>query len=180
MQEHFNGKKREKLCGCGNLFEKPEVVKARKERAEQRATATRDRSTSTRPRRRSRQPDRDWTPALEKVEEEGCCRVCKRTDRKLEAAHILGREHDEPKTGANGQPLKELIVVKDRIIPACGPFPEGCHGDVDMRRISLLPFLTLEEQLQAVSDAGGIEAARIRLAPVEHREEVQREAVSAR
>lgn len=180
VQEHFNGKKRPKLCECGNLFERPEAVKARRERAERRASATREQSRPTRPRGRSRQPDRDWTPALEKVEEEGCCRICKCTDRKLEAAHILGREYDEPKVTPDGRVLKVLVVKKDRIVPACGPFPEGCHGDIDLKRVDLLPVLTLEEQLQAVKDAGGIQHARTLLAPVESREEVQREAVGGR
>lgn len=131
------------------------------------------------PRRRlSKAPERDWTAARAKVEEEGCCRICKRTDRKLEAAHILGREHDEPKTridAGTGELIATKVLWVDplRIFPACGPFPDGCHGDADYRRINILPHLTLEEQIQAVKDAGGIEAARIRLAPVEHREEVE-------
>lgn len=41
------------------------------------------------------------------------------------------------------------------------------------RELNVLPYLTLEEQLQAVRDAGGIEAARIRLEPVSHRQEVE-------
>jgi hypothetical protein len=118
---------------------------------------------------RRSQPKRDWADARAKVEEEGCCRICKRTDRKLEAAHVLGREHDEPKSPGSAT----LYVHPDRIFPACGPFPDGCHGDVDHRRISSLPYLTLDEQLQAVRDAGGIAQARMRLEPVEHREEVE-------
>jgi len=88
---------------------------------------------------------------------------------------VLGREHDEPKIGADGWPLKELFVDPERVIPACGPFPGGCHGDIDHRRINYLQYLTLREQVKAVEDAGGIEAARMRLAPVEHREEVEAE-----
>ena len=38
VQEHFQGQKREKLCDCGNLFEKPDVVKARSERRRERVT----------------------------------------------------------------------------------------------------------------------------------------------
>lgn len=159
-QEVFMGQKRERLCQHGHLFEKVCLDGA------------------GRPRRQSArrsEPDRDWTDAHAKVEKEACCRICKRTDRPLEAAHVLGREHDEPKV-SRGRVLKELYVAPDRIVPACGPFPDGCHGDVEYRRINLLPHLTLEEQLQAVTDAGGIEPARIRLAPVDHREEVERAA----
>lgn len=117
------------------------------------------------PRRRTKrsEPKRDWSLAITKVEEEGCCRICKRTDRKLDASHVLGREHDEPKVGADGRPLKELFVHPDRIIPACGPFPEGCHGAMHRHEVDVLQNLTLDEQLQAVKDAGSIEAAHIRL-----------------
>ena len=167
------GQKRDVLCEHRNVFRKPESVeKVRKQmqRGEQKR----------KPRKalKRTEPKRDWTDGRAKVEEEGCCRICKRSDCPLEAAHVLGREHDEPKIGADGWPLKELYVDPDRIVPACGPFPAGCHGDIDMRRINLLHYLTLSEQLQAVKDAGGIEAARIRLAPVEHREEVERESVA--
>jgi len=133
-------------------------------------------SSARRPRKKLRrsEPKRDWTDARAKVDHEGCCRICKRTDRKLEAAHVLGREHDEPKVSkTTGEILQELYVHPDRVFPACGPFPAGCHGDAEYRRINVLSHLTLEEQLQAVKDAGGIEAARIRLEPVTHREEVE-------
>lgn len=123
------------------------------------------------------QPKRDWTDARAKVEEEGCCRICKRSDRKLEAAHILGREHDEPKVkvGSDGKSFtgsKTLYVHPDRIVPLCGPFPEGCHGDVDYHRVNLVHVLTLDEQLQAVKDAGGIAEAWRALAPVDYRAEL--------
>lgn len=127
-------------------------------------------------RRRSTGPKRDWSLAITKVEEEACCRICKRSDCKLDAAHVLGREHDEPKVDGDGRPLKELLVHPDRVFPACGPFPNGCHGDVDMKRVNYLPYLTLPEQLKAVEDCGGIAPAYMRLMPVEHREERERSA----
>lgn len=120
-----------------------------------------------------KEPRRDWTDAIAKVADEGCCRICKRTDRKLEAAHVLGREHDEPKIGAGGKPLKELYVDPDRILPLCGPFPEGCHGDVDHNRVNLVHHLTIAEQVQAVKDAGGIAPAWVKLAPVGPREDAK-------
>lgn len=128
-------------------------------------------------RRSSSGPDRDWTDARAKVDHEECCRICKRPEspgHPLEAAHVLGREHDEPKVSkTTGEILAVLYVDPDRVFPACGPFPAGCHGDVDMRRINYLQHLTLSEQVRAVKDAGGIEAARLRLDPVEHREEIE-------
>jgi len=156
-QETFMGQKREKTCECGNRFEKPGAAKARAER----------RSTS----KRSTEPKRDWSAARAKVEEEGCCRICEKTsdEVKLEAAHVLGREHDEPRTPGS----KVLFVNPLRIIPACGPFPAGCHGDIDHNRINLVHYLTLDEQIQAVKDAGGIAPAFMELAPVSHREEVE-------
>lgn len=136
------------------------------------SSRSKDQSTGTgKPRRRRpirRAPiKRDWTDARAKVEEEGCCRICKTKARKLEAAHVIGRQHDEPKVNkATGEILKELYVHPDRIVPLCGPFPEGCHGDVDYNRVNLVHHLTIEEQVQAVKDAGGIAPAWVKLAPV--------------
>jgi hypothetical protein len=161
-QEVAMGAKRKRFCKHGRLFER-----------------VREDGSTVRSLSYSGEPDRDWTDARAKVEEEGCCRICKRTDRKLEAAHILGREHDEPKVSKrNGETLKELYVHPDRIVPLCGPFPEGCHGDVDHNRVNLVHHLTIAEQVQAVKDAGGIAPAWVALAPVgpgqDHTEEIAR------
>lgn len=40
---------------------------------------------------------RDWAEAHAKLEAEGKCRVCKRSDVKLEKAHTIGRKHDRPR-----------------------------------------------------------------------------------
>lgn len=158
IHDSVMGVERPRFCDHGHPFV-----------SEKAATKTKARRSST-----GSQPKRDWDDARAKVEEEGCCRICKRTDRKLEAAHVLGREHDEPKVSERtGEILQELYVDPDRVFPACGPFPEGCHGDAEHRRINVLPYLTLEEQIRAVKDAGGIAPAAMRLAPVEHREEVE-------
>ncbi len=157
----YAGHKRVKLCELhGNLFESEAVIEGREGKPRQRSFGT-----------GSKEPKRDWTDARAKVEEEGCCRICKRSDRKLEAAHILGREHDEPKLKVEpitGElvPSKTLHVEPDRIVPLCGPFPEGCHGDVDYNRVNLVHYLTIDEQVQAVKDAGGIAPAWVKLAPV--------------
>lgn len=131
--------------------------------------------------KRSAGPQRDWSLARTKVEEEGVCRICKRADsyeHPLEACHVLGREHDEPKVGTDGRPLRELWVHPDRVFPGCGPFPAGCHGDVDHKRINYMGYLTLSEQLMAVKDAGGIAEAYRALMPVERREERERSAAA--
>jgi hypothetical protein len=154
------GQKREKLCEHRHVFAKVDGDGKAKS-----------------PWRRRNEPQRDWADARAKVEHEGCCRICKKSEapgRPLEAAHVLGREHDEPKVSrTTGEILQELYVKPERIFPACGPSPGGCHGEAERNEINVLQFLTLEEQLQAVKDAGGIEAARIRLEPVTHLEEVR-------
>lgn len=150
-------------------------------RPPERKVAAKKKASPRKPMKRS-QPDRDWADARAKVEEEGCCRICKcseASDRPLEAAHVLGREHDEPKLGEDGWPLKERYVDPDRIFPACGPSPGGCHGEAERKEINVLSVLSLSEQVKAVEDAGGIEAARLRLEPVAHREEVEATALAS-
>jgi hypothetical protein len=110
---------------------------------------------------------RDWISARAKVEQEGGCRVCG-TNRRVEAAHIIGREHDrDSRNGlvANRDP-EAYFVRPDRIVPLCGPATDSttCHGKYDAHRLDLLPYLTREEEAQAVADVG-LENARMRLCP---------------
>lgn len=108
---------------------------------------------------------RDWRAAREKVENEGRCRMCARSDRKLEAAHIIGRRNDvkaplRPIAGsANG------IVHPDRIVPLCGPHADSrsCHGMYDSFRLDLRYVLSAEEWGQAIKDAGGFGLAERRI-----------------
>jgi hypothetical protein len=154
-QQPVMGAKRPKLCDHGNLFEKP--------------------ASSSKPRRRSMQrkePKRIWDDARAKVDLEARCRVCgwepADTD-ELDAAHIMGRKYDQPAhTGT-----RTLYVNPLDIVPLCPVFaPEECHRRVDSHELDLLPFLAPEEQTRAVELAGGIEAARKRLAPSAYRLEV--------
>ena len=91
-------------------------------------------------------PRRDWTEARGKVETEARCRVCKRTDRGLEAAHVMGRKYD-PRDGR---------VEPDDVVPLC----RDCHVEFDLRRLDLLPYLTIAEQARAVSHVGIARALR--------------------
>lgn len=142
--EIFAGHKRPKTCELhGNLYEK---VRA-------------DGSKVSKPKR---EPTRDWSYAIAKVEGEKRCRACGSTEH-VEAAHVVGRKHDEP--ASPGSPV--LFVRPERIVPLCGPFPDGCHGEYDHKRLDLLPFLKAEEQAQAVLDAGSIVSALKRLSPVQ-------------
>lgn len=142
-QDVYQGQKRERRCELhGNLFVSEKV-------------ASKGRHSSG-----SSEPRRDWSAANAKLESEGCCRVCGATSH-LERAHIMGRKYDEPVHPGS----RVLYVDPNRIVPLCGPFPDGCHGEYDHKRLDLLSRLSVEEQTQAVSDAGGIEQARRRLAP---------------
>jgi hypothetical protein len=149
------GAKRERVCGHGYVFQSEKAA--------------------GKPRRRSMQrkePKRDWTAARAKVELEARCRVCgceaADTD-ELDAAHIMGRKYDQPAhTGT-----RTLYVNPLDIVPLCPVFaPEECHRRVDAHELDLLPSLAPEEQTRAVELAGGIEAARKRLAPSAYRLEV--------
>lgn len=102
------------------------------------------------------QPRRNWADARRKVEAEGLCRVCG-TPFNLEAAHVWGREADEPTLDSGSV----LWVKPDRIVPLCrgdlGTF--GCHESYDRHELDLLPHLSPAEQSQLVKDAGGIVTA---------------------
>jgi len=150
------GKKRPRFCQHGHLFV-----------SEKAKTASRRSSGSSEPRR-------DWSAANAKLESEGRCRVCGATSH-LESAHIMGRRYDEPVHPGS----RVLYVDPNRIVILCGPFPDGCHGEYDHKRLDLLSYLRPEEQTQAVADAGGIELALKRLTPVRHREEVEASRVGA-
>lgn len=142
------------------------------------------------PRRKSAprrtQPERDWTEALYKVED-ACCRLC--DDTRVDAAHVIARACDRPSKcewcGGRGwlhaiegaKPVTNchrcnatgytstLYVHPDSVIPLC----RAHHTAYDDHQVDVLPVLTLEEQLRAVEDAGGIENARRRTAPSQYR-----------
>jgi hypothetical protein len=80
---------------------------------------------------------RDWRAARAKVEAEGRCRVCGRSDLRLEAAHIVSRARVRP--GAGEDPAN--------IVPLCA---RDCHARYDRRALDLLPYLTRVEQAKAV------------------------------
>lgn len=77
--------------------------------------------------------------------------------RNLEAAHVIGREHDEVRVGPKGG--ETLFVKRESVVPLC----QHCHRQYDERRLDLLPCMTIDEQLNSVDAAGGIVAAYERL-----------------
>jgi hypothetical protein len=110
---------------------------------------------------------RDWKLARAKVEAEGVCRNCRRRRVKLDAAHVIGREHDrKPAVRALAPFVASLppVVHPDRIIPLCHDCHQGPDGQ-HAGRLDVLRLLVLDEQVQAVADANGILLAMRRLIP---------------
>lgn len=119
------------------------------------------------------QPKKDWSLARDKIEAEGCCRVCGST-RDLQAAHTIGQtEQDIDQTGPRGGRTK--LVPTNAVIPLCGPFSgNNCHMRYDHRELDILGYLYLDEELEAVKAAGGIENARKRLYPTAYKKTKER------
>lgn len=123
---------------------------------------------------------RNWSEAEGKRTE--ACRYCERTDRPIELAHVIGRTADKRSPvrllGRNWSTPSTVWVHPDRVVPLCGPFgdPEACHTKYDHHEISLIGYLTLDEEAQAVHDALGLENARIRISPTSYRNKVALEA----
>lgn len=89
---------------------------------------------------------RSWKAARAKVEREGRCRVsgCVTADWRLEAAHTIGRIHDDGD------------VDPDDVVPLC----QAHHYAYDHRQIDLLPYLSHAEQAAAVRHVGMMAAFR--------------------
>ena len=90
---------------------------------------------------------RNWAEARRKVTDAGRCRVCRTASPPIDAAHVIPRSL-APNGGEHADAIVELC--------------RECHNRYDSHDPSfdLLPFLSLAEQLSAVTVAGGIEAAR--------------------
>lgn len=115
-------------------------------------------------------PPREWKFANAKFDERGgYCQNCG-TFTRVERAHVIGRSNDyQPpvRMADHGFEWWPGVVHPDRIILLCGPATSTttCHGMQHNRRLDILPLLTLDEQIQAVADAGGISQAYDKLAP---------------
>ena len=84
------------------------------------------------------------------------CRACGRNGH-LEAAHVIGREHDDRNIVGK---TRLILVLPDRIIPLC----RTCHESQHRNELEMVPLLSRAEQVQAVADVG-IEGAMQRLSP---------------
>lgn len=84
--------------------------------------------------------------------------MCGSRDR-VQAAHTIGRKHDETAEVYTAGRVKRVLVVDSLdIVPLC----EEHHQAYDKRALDLLPYLTHAEQAAAVRHVG-IESARRRL-----------------
>jgi len=88
---------------------------------------------------------RNWAEARRKVTDAGRCRVCRTGQPPIDAAHVIPRSL-APNGGEHADAIVELC--------------RECHSRFDSHELDLLPYLSLAEQLSAVTVAGGIEAAR--------------------
>ena len=118
-----------------------------------------------------KQPNRDWDDAIRKVRQEAECRVCG-VERNLQAAHLAPRAHDKPKRFGS----KVRVVEADNILPLC----QRCHYRFDSHELDILEYLTVDEQLHVVKALGGIENARMRLAPLDYRPQINGARIQAR
>lgn len=91
---------------------------------------------------------RDWSDAEIKRQP---CRVC--GDPNVELAHLVGRSRDAVLTGPRGGEYR--YVHPDSVIGLCRTH----HEQLDTRQLDILPYLTTSEQIRAVADACGIQAA---------------------
>lgn len=120
---------------------------------------------------------RDWHDARHKIEAEGACRVCGRTDEDLraagrpphervEAAHTLGRSHDEPHPDGRTRTV-EFTDGTTKVVPVLWvnpldvvPLDTECHRDYDSHRLNLKPYLTADELARAEALVGAGQAER--------------------
>lgn len=121
-------------------------------------------------------PKRDWTLANQK--RTMACRVCGRTDRPIELAHVIGRKVEIPEaveTKVDGRLVRLIVVRPDRVVPLCGPAidPASCHGAYDSSQLDLWGYLTKAERWQAIEDAGGLGQALRRCAPLSWQNQVE-------
>lgn len=121
-------------------------------------------------------PDRDWSIAnlIHRELDDGCCVVCGKPGADL--AHIIGRECDKRPPvvwdeEARGRPWRPYLVVPERVTLLCGPSRDtGTHHCLydgtpeERRQLNLLIYLSVEQQIQALADAGNVYAMLTRVA----------------
>lgn len=115
---------------------------------------------------------RDWKLATAKIEAEDYrCRVCG-SQWQVERAHVIGREHDS-KAPVRIAGWRPGVVAPDRIVPLCRDCHQGPHGQ-HAKRLDLLPYLTRNEETQAVADVGLGRAFALLMPSLSHKSTPQR------
>jgi hypothetical protein len=91
------------------------------------------------------------SPARQKVEHEGKCRVCPLSARYCDAAHTIDRSLS-----------RSGFDDADLIVPLCSDIKGGAghHQMYDAHTLDLLPYLTNEEQAAMVREVGMARAWR--------------------
>lgn len=123
------------------------------------------------------QPKRDWSDIH--VDQDTPCLYCGIVGRSTRA-HVSGREYDRPHPD---RPDSETLWVNPLdIVPLCGPVGDSnaCHTRFDAGEIDLLDKLDSDRQLRAVEVMGSIESARMRLAPLDYRRDIEAARIEAR
>lgn len=118
-----------------------------------------------------RKPPLKWDWSRANVKRASRCRVCKRSDRKIELAHVIGIKHDTRDsviTTVDGKDIRLVTVLPARVIPLCGPAVDSgtCHQLYDSSRLDVWDFLDGAERAQAIVDAGSLGEALRRCAPL--------------
>lgn len=99
------------------------------------------------------QPQRYWDDAVAKVQREGRCRVCGSRSG-VEFAHTVGRKYDARVELDDGSVV--IYVDPDDGVPLCREH----HFAYDRHELSVLEYLSLEEQAAAVLHVGVVRALR--------------------
>ncbi len=103
-----------------------------------------------------KQPRRIWSEALDKLQDEQRCRVCRAAPGTiidgspvvLECAHTVGREHDPVEAGPRGGEVR--VVKREATVPLC----RDDHRAFDEHRLDLLPYLSRREEVYAAECVG--------------------------
>jgi hypothetical protein len=108
---------------------------------------------------RKRAARRLWAAAIEKVRRSPC-RVCK-TRGRSQAAHIIRRGLADVDRRVIDKDSGRVVTVKEVLPDSVVPLCVECHQLYDDHRLDLLPYLTRDEEIDAVRAVGIARAYKI-------------------